>query len=365
MQKKNIAFFTSSFNVGGVERAFVNLANELVSQGHNVDFVVSLGEGILKDELHPDVKIINFSGVRLRGSFVALYKYLKKTDLDAVFSGPTYPNIILVLCSLFIFKKTKIIISQHSYLDLEVKNIGLAGKIMPFLMRRTYHLADKVVAVSDGVKEDLIKNFNVKPVNVVKIYNAVIDDSFYEKANAPVEQVLLKKISQKPYLIAIGRMESVKNYSFMVDAFCKILTINPDFGYNLVIVGNGSEFKMINQRIQDLDLSKRIFLIGSRQNPYNVLKASTLLIHTSFSETMGLNYVEALALHIPIVTVANKGANEILKNVKTKSIVSQHDLDDFIVNLHIVLGKKFLNSDFPDISNFTSKVIANQFLALL
>ena len=58
--KKNIAFFTSSFNSGGVERALVNIANSFVANGHKVYFIVSLGEGILKNELNPSINIIDF-----------------------------------------------------------------------------------------------------------------------------------------------------------------------------------------------------------------------------------------------------------------------------------------------------------------
>lgn len=361
---KHIAFFVSSFKIGGVERAFVTLANSFVEDGHKVDFIVSENVGELKEELNTDVTIIDFKSSRLRKSFVKLFRYLKTTKADCIITGPTYPNVLSILCNLLTFNRVKVIISQHSYQDIEMINLGLIGKLAPFITKRTYNLAEKVIAVSDGVRTDLINNYNVRPDKVVTIYNAVINDTFFEKANEKQETIIANQISSKPYLIAVGRLELVKNFSFMLKAFAKLKSTNTNFNHDLVILGDGTERDNLRKEIMHLGIDDSVHLLGAFKNPLPIIKGAKLFIHTSFSEAMPLVYIEALALRVPIVTINNSGAEEILKNVEAKIIVPFHNQEEFIAAIEKMLASKD-SLNYPNLEEFKSKKIRDQFLGLL
>ena len=108
---KKISIFCSSFKLGGVERALINLANSFVEQGHEATFIVSTDDGILRNELNERIKIVNLGCEKLRHSFYKLYCHLKVTDAEYLISGPTYPNIIALICNIFSFNRTKIIVT--------------------------------------------------------------------------------------------------------------------------------------------------------------------------------------------------------------------------------------------------------------
>lgn len=57
--KSKISFFLPSFNIGGVERVFINYANALSDKGYNVDFVVCKAEGVLLDLVSSSVKVVS------------------------------------------------------------------------------------------------------------------------------------------------------------------------------------------------------------------------------------------------------------------------------------------------------------------
>ncbi|MHA3787231.1 glycosyltransferase [Flavobacterium hauense] len=361
---KHIAFFVASLNIGGVERAFVNLANSFVAAGHNVDFIVCQYKGELTGELDKRINVIAFKDSRLRKCFKPLYNYIRHSSADCLISGPTYPNIIAIICNLFAFKKMRIIANQHSYQDIEMDKLGVVGRIAPFLIKRTYNHTAKVVAVSEGIKNDLITNYSIKADKVITIYNAVVNNDFFQKAQQPIEDSISALLSKK-YIIAIGRLETVKNYPFMLRAFSKIKESVPSFDHNLIILGEGAEKAEIQNEIKNLRLENSVHMLGAFANPLPILKNADLLIHSSLTESMGLVYVEALALKVPVVTVTNSGAEEILKNVETKEIVDSFDEDKFIDAILRMLDKKFEDNEFPSLHEFESKRIMEYYLNII
>ncbi|MDV6168393.1 glycosyltransferase [Flavobacterium sp. DG1-102-2] len=363
--KKHIAFFVTSLNVGGVERAFVNLANSFVGDGHKVDFVVCQYIGNLKSELKEEVNVISFADSRLRKSVFQLRKYIRTTTADCLITGPTYPNFIALLANLLTFNKIKVIISQHSYQDIEMNNLGILGKIAPILIRKTYNYASKVVCVSEGVSRDMVENYGVKLEKTAVIYNAVLDDQFFRKAGDIVDPHVAGHLKGKKYLVAVGRLAAVKNYPFMINTFARMRTSIPDFEYDLVILGEGEEKDNLKSLIKELSMDDSIHLLGSFANPLPVIKGAQLFIHTSYSEAMPLVYVEALALKIPVVTLINNGAEEILKGVIPKEIVHSFIESEFIDNVLKMLNIQFKDSDFPDLKNFRSEKIRNSYLEII
>lgn len=358
MNKRHIAIFVSSFNLGGVERALVTLANSFVEDGHKVDFIVSVNEGVLKSELNIKVNVISFEETRLRKSFAKLYSYIKSTSADLLITGPTYPNIIAIICNLFVFNKTKVIVTQHSYHDVEMKNLGIVGKIAPYLIKLTYNFAHKVVAVSEGVRVDLITNYNINPEKVLVIYNAVLSDSFFEKSNELVEFNFSNN-----YLVAVGRLEIVKNYPFLLNVYSKMKSEIKDFNFDLVILGDGTERENLEKQILELKIQDNVHLLGAVSNPLPFIKGARALIHASFSEAMPLVYVEALALNVPVVTTTNKGAVEILNNIQQKVIIDSYNEDEFISGILEVLKNEY-SKDNVFLDKFRSDRIRDSFLAI-
>ena len=122
-----IAFFLPTLNVGGIERVFITYANSL-SEFYDVEFVLCKKEGILLKELSSKVNVYNLGNVRLANSFYYLRKYLKQNRLDCIITGGDYPNMVLVLASLHLSHRPKIVISQHNYFNIETEHLGLWAK---------------------------------------------------------------------------------------------------------------------------------------------------------------------------------------------------------------------------------------------
>ena len=112
---------------GGIERVFITYGNSL-SEFYDVEFVLCKKEGILLKELSSKVNVYNLGNVRLANSFYYLRKYLKQNRLDCIITGGDYPNMVLVLASLHLSHRPKIVISQHNYFNIEIEHLGLWAK---------------------------------------------------------------------------------------------------------------------------------------------------------------------------------------------------------------------------------------------
>ena len=361
---KKISIFCSSFKLGGVERALINLANSFVEQGNEVTFIVSTDDGILRNELNERIKIVNLGCEKLRHSFYKLYCHLKVTDAEYLISGPTYPNIIALICNIFSFNRTKIIVTQHSYQDVEMKSLGLVGRLAPVLIKLFYNRAYKVVAVSNGVKLDLIENYKIRTEKIEVIYNAVLQKSFYQNSNLPIDKSIEFKLPSNRYLVAVGRLELVKNYKFLIETYAKLKNDFPNFNLDLVILGDGTQRESLAGQISDLKMNKHIHLLGAASNPLPIIKKSKLLLHVSLSESMGMVYVEALALNVPILTTTNNGAIEVLEGISQKVILDEYNYEEF--NQNILKMTKYCDfGNPPDLSKFSADVISKSFLSLM
>ena len=116
---KKIAFFMPKLDIGGIERVFITYANELVNRGFIVDFVLCKTGGTLQTLLCDEVNIYDLGGLQLRNAFFPLRKYLKVNKPDYLYTGSNYQNLLCTIVCLGV--KTKVVISQHNYFDIDVK----------------------------------------------------------------------------------------------------------------------------------------------------------------------------------------------------------------------------------------------------
>src|SRR5699024_5722459 len=112
----------------------------------------------------------NLDCAKLRFCTFKLTKCIKKEKPDLIFSTINANNIVLLLARLLSFKKTPVIVREAN----NRTQSGTVSWINQRLTRFLYNvIANKVIALSHGVKDDLVENFKVKENKVEVIYNPV------------------------------------------------------------------------------------------------------------------------------------------------------------------------------------------------
>ena len=349
MNKKKISIFVSKIQGGGAERTAVNVANYIVSKGYDVD-LISLKNNKNNQILNNKINFISLNSSRLIFSFPKLIKYISKNNNSNFYFVPFLNgnNVISIFLKL-IFRKFNLICTIHNPVYSHFKHTTFKDKIIILILILFKKVPEKFITCSNFIKKELIKKYNFSPKNIKHVYNPL--DFIEMKKKSRIKNNFLDKFKKKnKILISIGRLAYQKNY---VSLILKLKDILIEKNIILVILGIGEDYEKLKNLIKENNLSKKVFLIGYKSNPFSYLIKSDLFILNPRWEGLGSVLIESLFLKIPII--CNKcpgGVDEIFDNKNNYSIFdfkNQKKLEKTILDLlykkrakRFMFNRKFL-----------------------
>jgi CDP-glycerol glycerophosphotransferase len=147
--------------------------------------------------------------------------------------------------------------------------------------------------------------------------------------------------------INIGRLSEQKGHDILIQSFAKIHELHSNT--KLVIVApHGPLKKETIQWIKESGCADSIYLLGSMDNPYALMKYVDAMIFTSRYEGLGLVVFEALAINVPVITVDLPETISVLE--KDNAIVVKQSVEDIFDGL-----KVFMNEDDYEMKPFNFK----------
>jgi glycosyltransferase involved in cell wall biosynthesis len=181
------------------------------------------------------------------------------------------------------------------------------------MIRRSLGRGDRIIAVSQNTKSDLVRYFDVDGAKIQVVYNGV-EDIFRQRLPEPELAHWLRQLGiERPYLLFVGNPKPHKNLDTVVQAYARASRI-ASFDAPLVCVGarTGSEFK-IRQRAEHLGLRDRVRLLGhvAAEALPAIYQGATLFLYPTLYEGFGLPVVEAMASGVAVVTSNNSALKEI------------------------------------------------------
>lgn len=351
MEKDNngkIAFLLPNFAMGGIEKVVLTLVNH-IAESKNIILIVMQKKGELVETLSPKVEIVDLKCPQAKYLFFYLGRYLLKENITVLYTVRDLINIIALLSTKFYSYRTKVVISQHNYFYLEDKSNTWKNRvIVPFLIKKIYPFANKIIAVSVGVK-DFLSNWSIPDSKIKVIYNPIdaklINTMATQKVNIPYEN----------FIIFVGRLSSVKNISLAIEAFALIKDKFPDLYF--LILGDGELYDSLKEEIIKEKYEGRICLYGNVVNPYPYMKKARALLLPSFSECCPMVVIEGLILQVPVVCTPSKGSLEILgenyKYISTSfdNAIEYADLIDRALSENDICDVNLLNFDIESVTN--------------
>jgi glycosyltransferase involved in cell wall biosynthesis len=299
---QSIVFVINSLTAGGAERTLVDVLAHLEDRlrGYAVHLVLL----DVEEELHtvpPWVQkhVLN-ANFGFLWSTISLTRLLSGLAPAVTVSFLNRSNCANVLSSKIL--KYPCIVSERTYPTGRF-GAGLSAVITKVIMRLTYPHADQVIAVSEGVRADLMANFGVDGAKIRVIYNPVDTDRICERSlETPSTRF------REPYIVSVGRLVPSKNFRLLIEAYR-----SSSIKENLVLLGEGEERQELERLVSRLGLEGRVILPGHMQNPYPVVAAARLFVSSSNLEGFPNALIEAMALGCPVVaTDCDTGPMEIL-----------------------------------------------------
>jgi glycosyltransferase involved in cell wall biosynthesis len=308
---------------GGAERLHVNLANDWIIRGIDIEFALLRKEGELIQLLDPNISVVDLNIDRIRNAVIPLAAHLRKTLPQVVLTAMWPLTSAVTLAWLLSGLKGKLYLSEHEHLTSSYIGQGrVKSSYLKTIVKLSYPLATGVITVSQGVKEDLCELGNLPEHKVRVIYNPAAIGIPADR-EAPTVKSQLWGVGVGFHILTVGRLAKEKDHASLIKAFA---LLPKDINAKLVILGEGPLRAELEALVTQLKLDSRVLLPGFMVDPYPWFQSADLFVLSSLWEGFGNVIVEAFECGLPVVsTNCPSGPAEILDDGKFGKLVPVND----------------------------------------
>lgn len=312
---KKILIICSTLDAGGAAKIISNVTTHLPGDWE-VDLLLNADDRI-KFPYKGKIISLNIPEPKSRTSFryqgqvfftrlKKIVQLKRKGSYDACISFMDSANVINILTG---NRHCEVIINIINNMSAQDINEPLYRWFINPLGKLLYNKADKIVALSEEVKADMIEHFGIQPQKLSVIYCSVDIADVESKMCFNITRDEEKWFSKDRTVVTAGRMEKQKGQWHLIRAFSKVVEQIPDA--KLVIFGEGSLKEYFIGLIKDYHMEESVLLYGFNKNLDTYISKSAVFAFPSLYEGFGTALQEALACNIPcIATDYVSGARE-------------------------------------------------------
>lgn len=338
---------------GGVFRYAKNLLANLIPLAgqHQIKLFINRYQrpgAAVPDNLktYPNVKVYSY---RFPNKFLnASFKFKAWPKIDALLGGVDvlfFPTMLYGAWS----DKTKTVLTMH---DLSFKiypeHFTLRQQLWHKLMRprQLCHKVNKVIAVSESTRQDLLAHYKLKEDKVVRIQHG-LEPNFRPIQDRQVTEKIRQKyqLPAAKYLLQVGTIEPRKNMLATLAAFNLWQKKWPEEagGYHLLFAGHkGWKADKFYEKIKKSPFIAKIHVRPEVSSPdlpvlYNL---ANIFLYPSFYEGFGFPPLEAMASGVPVIAANNSSLGEIVGAAGL--LVDPYRIDDLAVAIRALVNEPTL-----------------------
>ena len=310
MTREHIAIYVPSLSGGGAERVMLDLASGLSDRGIRVDLVLVKAEGHYLDLVPDGVRLIDLNSHRTAASLLKLVRYVQQERPTALLSTLTQASVIALVAKLLLGGRLRVVTRIANTFSEELATGTFKHRQALRLLKALFPVADGVVAVSQGVADDLQAVTPGISRKVATIYNPVVRSRIVEQAQTPSEHPWFG-YNTAPVVLSVGRLATAKDHATLLRAFALVLLTRRA---RLVILGDGPERESLMKLAERLKVSEHVDLPGFKVNPFAYMSKARVFALSSRYEGFPNVLVQAMACGTPVVsTDCRSGPAEILE----------------------------------------------------
>ncbi len=169
----------------------------------------------------------------------------------------------------------------------------------------------KVIAISEMVKQDILRWYKISEDRINVIYNGVDIERFHPRTRQYREEIRKRYgIGNEFVILFVSNNFRMKGLRYLLEALSK-LKKEGHSPFKLLILGRDRKnpYLHLAKKLKILD---EVVFAGSTNEPEKYYGASDLLVHPTFYDACSLAVLEALASGLPVITSSSNGASGIL-----------------------------------------------------
>lgn len=319
----HFAMVSLAFEGGGPERDAIFLCNGLAAQGMRVAIVVLRGEGPLRAFVDPAVRIVPVGERRIRYVFPALHRTLRSLAPNVVLSsGVPSLNLVTLLAvrALPRYARPKLVLRENSVPSMARHDPSRSNRMAYRLLRHLYRFADRILTLTDGAREDLIR-FSSVPQGMVSVM----------RTNAVLPPTIVGRLlrwdgetgREADLIIWVGRLSAEKDPYTLLRA---VSLLSPNRRWRLAMIGDGPQRSRLEAFCRSNRIAESVIFTGYVADPIAWMMRASVLVLSSLYEGFGNVIIEALACGTSVVcTDCPYGPRAILQDGRYGSLIPVGD----------------------------------------
>ena len=307
---------------GGGEGYLANFANQLAERGHEVHIYASKWESDNNKIRYHTIPSIRFPKFLKDVSFVInSYKLMAKNDYDIVHvvGRALGMNVFNPHCGVEkAWLKQDLLSVQCPYFRLLkriIKFFSFRQNYILWLDRKQYTGKGvfRIIAISDMIKNDIVKYHNIDPQKIDVVYNGVDLKRFNPDNKNKYRKVIRDELSlgEEFVLLYISNNFRLKGLLTLVKSLGELKKVGMDFKVLIIGRGNEAPYRKLAKKLGCIDNLLFLGHVGEIEKYY---AASDLYVHPTFYDSCSLVTTESLASGLPVITTVFDGASGIMED---------------------------------------------------
>lgn len=348
---KKILFMMINMNVGGTEKALLNMLSVMPRDQFDITILFLEKYGKFLEEIPKDIKIeyLNVYSenkdllnnppqqeaikllkngdyldavklllihilTKIKGERTLFYRYVlkkypdfdKEFDIAVAYAGPM--DFISYFIANKVTAKRKI-----QWIHFDVSKIGLNLKFVSKVLNQF----DKVFVVSQEGKKALLRMAPQLKEKTEVFSNIISSEHILQQAS--VGEGFNNNFAGVR-ILTVGRLTQEKGQELCIKVLKRLK--EQDYNVRWYCIGEGTQRDNYESIINQYNLQNDFILLGSKTNPYSYMKNCDIYVQSSKHEGYCITLAEARCFNKPIVTTNFAGAIEQIRHMKTGIIVS-------------------------------------------
>ncbi|MHA1629823.1 MAG: glycosyltransferase [Candidatus Heimdallarchaeota archaeon] len=343
-QRYRIGYLCTPIEFGGSEKVNLNFLRNVSRVRFDINpillirpwekdsfFIRQLNEAKYRAHKIPVAKKLRSVGrdyLRIVRCFKELYRFLSNNKIQLLHTHGYFADIIGVPVARML--RIPHISTCHGFISND-RNLVLYNKLDRMVLR----FSDKIIAVSEQIKDDLERS-GIRRKKITVIQNAVQATHKTEQyAENRRKKRLFLAINDEEFAVGyVGRLSEEKGVQYLIDAGRILIETGEVF--KILIIGDGPQREELEGIVKQKGLKRAIIFTGFQTDVEKWMPCLDIFVLSSLTEGTPMALLEAMSFGIPVVASDVGGIPNVIKNGENGILVDPADSKAIAENLKIL-----------------------------